>query len=50
MIGDLSTVWLIAFVRETETPNVVVGQALNFGACLPRPGLQDQRVLRCDGD
>ena len=30
MIGDLSTVWLIAFVRETEAPNVVVGQALNF--------------------
>ncbi len=29
MIGDLSTVWLIAFVRETEAPNVT-GQTLNF--------------------
>ena len=30
MIGDLSTVWLIAFVRETEAPNVQIGQAVNF--------------------
>jgi len=30
MIGDLSSVWLTAFVRETEAPNVQVGQALNF--------------------
>jgi membrane fusion protein, heavy metal efflux system len=30
LIGDLSTVWLIAFVRETEAPNVHVGQAINF--------------------
>ena len=30
VIGDLSTVWLIAYVRETEAPNVHVGQALNF--------------------
>ena len=30
LIGDLSTVWLVAFVRETEAPNVRVGQAVNF--------------------
>jgi cobalt-zinc-cadmium efflux system membrane fusion protein len=30
VIGDLSTVWLVAYVRETEAPNVHVGQALNF--------------------
>jgi membrane fusion protein, heavy metal efflux system len=30
VIGDLSTVWLVAYVRETEASNVRVGQALNF--------------------
>src|SRR5439155_23819399 len=30
VIGDLSTVWLIAYVRETEAPNVHIGQAMNF--------------------
>ncbi len=30
VIGNLSTVWLIAYVRETEAPRVKVGQALNF--------------------
>lgn len=30
VIGDLSTVWLVAYVRETEAPHVEVGQALNF--------------------
>lgn len=30
IIGDLSTVWLIAFVRETDAPNVRVGQSINF--------------------
>lgn len=30
VIGDLSTVWLIAYVRETEAPRVKVGQAINF--------------------
>lgn len=30
VIGDLSTVWLIAYVRESEAPNVRVGQALRF--------------------
>jgi len=29
-IGDLSTVWLIAYVRESEAPNVRVGQQLDF--------------------
>ena len=30
VIGDLTTVWLVAFVRETEAPHVDIGQALNF--------------------
>jgi cobalt-zinc-cadmium efflux system membrane fusion protein len=30
LVGDLSTVWLIAYVRETEAPKVRVGQAVNF--------------------
>ena len=30
IIGDLSTVWLVAYVRETEAPNVHVGQAAQF--------------------
>jgi cobalt-zinc-cadmium efflux system membrane fusion protein len=30
VIGDLSTVWLTAFVRETEAPKVSVGQPVKF--------------------
>ncbi|MGQ0682788.1 efflux RND transporter periplasmic adaptor subunit [Bradyrhizobium sp.] len=30
-IGDLSRIWLAAFVRETEAASVVVGQELTFG-------------------
>lgn len=30
VIGDLSTVWLTAFVRETEAPRVQIGQPLSF--------------------
>ncbi len=30
IIGDLSTVWLVAFVRESEEPSVRVGQAVHF--------------------
>lgn len=30
VIGDLSSVWLIAYVRETEAPEVHVGQTVNF--------------------
>jgi len=30
VIGDLSTVWLLAYIRETEAPNVRDGQALSF--------------------
>ena len=30
IIGDLSTVWLVAYVRETEAPNVRVGQPVQF--------------------
>ncbi|MGB8398254.1 efflux RND transporter periplasmic adaptor subunit [Bradyrhizobium sp.] len=31
VIGDLSTVWLTAFVRETDAANVLVGQDVSFG-------------------
>lgn len=30
IIGDLSTVWLVAYVRESEASTVHVGQALHF--------------------
>jgi cobalt-zinc-cadmium efflux system membrane fusion protein len=30
VIGDLSTVWLVAYVRESDAPSVHVGQALHF--------------------
>jgi membrane fusion protein, heavy metal efflux system len=30
IIGDLSTVWLIAYVRESDAPSVQVGQAVHF--------------------
>jgi cobalt-zinc-cadmium efflux system membrane fusion protein len=30
VIGDLSTVWLTAFVRETDAASVSVGQEINF--------------------
>jgi membrane fusion protein, heavy metal efflux system len=37
VIGDLSTVWLIAFVRETDAAAVSVGQELSFNV-LALPG------------
>jgi cobalt-zinc-cadmium efflux system membrane fusion protein len=37
VIGDLSTVWLTAFVRETEAPDVEVGQEISFNV-LAFPG------------
>jgi cobalt-zinc-cadmium efflux system membrane fusion protein len=30
VIGDLSTVWLVAYVRESEAPNMRVGEAMQF--------------------
>ena len=30
VIGDLSTVWLVAYVRESEAQTVRIGQALHF--------------------
>ena len=30
IIGDLSTVWVVAFIRETEAPTVHIGQAIYF--------------------
>lgn len=37
VIGDLSTVWLTAFVRETEASGVAVGQEISFSV-LALPG------------
>src|SRR5712675_2418732 len=37
VIGDLSTVWLTAFVRETDASNVAVGQEMTF-SLLALPG------------
>src|SRR5207245_9759502 len=37
VIGDLSTVWLTAFVRETESSAVSVGQEVSFSV-LAFPG------------
>src|SRR6267378_936458 len=37
VIGDLSTVWLTAFVRETEASGVAVGQDITF-SLLAMPG------------
>jgi membrane fusion protein, heavy metal efflux system len=37
VIGDLSTVWLTAFVRETEAAGVAVGQEITF-SLLALPG------------
>src|SRR6202171_3014553 len=40
VIGDLSTVWLTAFVRETDASNVSVGQEITFNVlALPGPPL-----------
>jgi membrane fusion protein, heavy metal efflux system len=30
LIGDLSTVWLVAYVRESEAPRIKLGQPLTF--------------------
>src|SRR5262249_47493856 len=30
IIGDLSTVWLVAYVRESDAPSVRIGQAVHF--------------------
>jgi membrane fusion protein, heavy metal efflux system len=45
VIGDLSTVWLTAFVRETDASIVSVGQELSF-TVLARP--DHPRVARID--
>jgi cobalt-zinc-cadmium efflux system membrane fusion protein len=37
VIGDLSTVWVTAFVREAEAPDVAVGQEMTF-SLLAYPG------------
>ena len=39
VIGDLSTVWLLAFVRETEASGVAVGQEIAY-SLLAMPGSQ----------
>jgi hypothetical protein len=50
IIGDVSTVWVVAYVRETEGPSVRVGQAMYFTvlACLrfrTMPSFMKARVL-----
>lgn len=30
IIGDLSTVWLVAFMRESDAPKIKIGQAVKF--------------------
>ena len=30
VIGDLSTVWLVAYVRESEAPKIKIGEAIRF--------------------
>ena len=37
VIGDLSTVWMTAFVRETDAANVAIGQEVTFNV-LALPG------------
>src|SRR6476469_6323119 len=37
VIGDLSTVWIVAFVRETDAANVAIGQDVTFNV-LALPG------------
>jgi membrane fusion protein, heavy metal efflux system len=37
VIGDLSTVWLVAYIRETEASKIRIGQQINF-TLLSRPG------------
>jgi len=39
VIGDLSTVWLLAFVRETEASGMAVGEEITF-SLLAMPGTQ----------
>ena len=49
-VGDLSTVWLIANVRESDAPKMKVGAAgRGHGAGLSRPRLQRQARLRRAG-
>ena len=46
IIGDLSTVWLIAYVRESDAPSVQVGQALHFTVlAYPRPRIPGEHRL-----
>jgi len=37
-IGDLSTVWIIAYIRESEAPKVRIGQQMDF-TMLAYPGM-----------
>ena len=49
IIGDLSTVWLVAYIRETGAPEVRIGEALQLQcACLSGPNFSGQHLLRRD--
>ncbi len=51
VIGDLSTVWLTAFVRETEAAGVAVGQDISFSLlAMPDKRFQGAHRLRCGRD
>ena len=46
VIGDLSTVWLVAYVRESDAPSVHVGQALHFTVlAYPNPRIPGEHFL-----
>jgi membrane fusion protein, heavy metal efflux system len=44
MIGDLSTVWLVAYVRETDAPKLKVGQSLIFTTLADAEGACEARL------
>jgi len=44
VIGDLSTVWLVAFVRESDAPRVKVGQAVKFAVLAYPDRLFEARI------
>ena len=51
VIGDLSTVWMVAFVRETDAANVAVGQDVTFNVlALPNKRAVGARQLRFHRD
>lgn len=48
MIGDLSTVWLAAFVRESDADKVKVGQSVKFSVLAQPERVFEARVKYVD--